>query len=58
MPESRKIRFIVMKLTGQARQYWENFERMMRYKREDLVETWEDMKEKLMLKYVPASFSQ
>jgi len=31
---------------------------MMRYKREDPVKTWEGMKEKLMLKYVPLSFSQ
>jgi len=42
-----------MKLTGQAGQYWENLERMMRYRREDPVETWKSMKEKLMLKYVP-----
>jgi len=47
-----------MKLTGQAGQYWENLERMMRYRREDPVETWESMKEKHMLKYVPSSFSQ
>ena len=58
MFESRKIRFTMMKLTGQVGQYWENFERMMRYRREDLVETWEGMKEKVMLKYVPSSFSQ
>jgi len=30
----------------------------MRYRREDPVETWEGMKEKLTLKYVPLSFSQ
>ena len=47
-----------MKLTGQAGQYWENLERMMRYKREDPVDTWESMKEKLILKYIPPSFSQ
>ena len=54
----RKIRFAVMKLTGQAGQYWENLERMMRYRREDPVETWKGMKEKLMLKYISPSFSQ
>jgi len=58
MYESRKIRFAMMKLTGQAGQYWENLERMMRYKRDDLVDTWDGMKEKLMLKYDPPSFSQ
>ena len=30
----------------------------MRYRREDSEETWEGMKEKLRLKYVPLSFSQ
>ena len=30
----------------------------MRYRREDPVETWEGMKEKLWLKYVPPSFSK
>jgi len=30
---------------------------MMRYRRNTPVETWEDMKEKLKLKYVPLSFS-
>jgi len=54
MTESRKTQFAMMKLTGQ---YWENLERM-RYKRDDPVETWEGMKEKLMLKYVPPFFSQ
>ena len=47
-----------MKLTEQARQYWENLERVMRYRRDDLVETWESMKKKLRLKYIPPSFSQ
>ena len=57
MSKLRKIRLVVMKLTGQAGKYWENLERMMRYRREDPVETWEGIKEKLMLKYVPPSFS-
>jgi len=47
-----------MKLTGQAGHYWENLERMMGYRREDPVETWEGMKEKLILKYILPSFSQ
>jgi len=48
----------MMKLTKQTRQYWENLERMTRYRRDDPVETWEGMNEKLMLKYIPPSFSQ
>jgi len=39
MSESRKIRFTMMKLTRQAGQYWESLERMMRYKKDDLIET-------------------
>jgi len=39
MSELRKIRFAVMKLTGQAGQYWENLEMMIRYRREDPMET-------------------
>ena len=45
-----------MKLTGQAKQYWENLERMIRYRRDDPVETWEGIKDKL--KYISLSFSQ
>ena len=48
----------MMKLTGQTGQYWENLKRMMRYRRDDPVDIWEGMKEKLILKYVPPSFSQ
>jgi len=39
MSESRKVRFAIMKLTGQARQYLENLERMMRFRSDDPVET-------------------
>ena len=31
---------------------------MMRYRRDDPVETWEGMKDKLRLKYIPTSFNQ
>ena len=48
----------MMKLIGQAGQYKENLERIMRYKRDDPVETWESMKEKLKLKLVPPFFTQ
>ena len=58
MSEFRKIRFVVMKLTGQVGQYWKNLERMMKHRREDPAETWDDTKEKLMLKNVLSSFSQ
>jgi len=35
-----------MKLTGQAEQYWENLERIIRFRRGDPVETWEHIKDK------------
>ena len=31
---------------------------MMRYRRDDPVVTWDNMKEKFRLKYIPHSFSQ
>jgi len=30
----------------------------MRYRKDDLVKTWEGMKEKLMLKYIPPFFNE
>ena len=53
-----KVQFAIMKLTGQAIQYWENLERMNRFRRDDPVETWDDMNDKLRLKYLLPSFSQ
>jgi len=47
----------MMKLMGQAGQYWKNLERIMKYRREDPVGTWEGIKDKLRLKYVPPSFN-
>jgi len=41
-----------MKLLGQVGQYWETLERMMRFRRNTPVETWEDIKEKLRLNYI------
>ena len=47
-----------MKLSGQTRQYWENTEMLMRFRREESVETWDEMKEKLRQKCIPPYFSQ
>jgi len=47
-----------MKLIGQAEKHWENLEKMMTYRKDDSVKTWEGMKEKIMLKYGPPSSSQ
>ena len=58
MLESRKVWFVIMNLTGQAEQYWKTLERMMQFRRDDPIETWEDMKKKLRLNYIPPSFCQ
>jgi len=42
-----------MKLIGQTGQYWENHEMMMQFTRDGPVETWEGIKEKLWLIYLP-----
>jgi len=39
MSESKKIRFVMMKVMEQAGQFWENLERIMRYRKDDSVET-------------------
>ena len=46
---------MIIKLIGQAGQYWENAERLMLLRREDSVD---EMKEKLRQKYISSSFSQ
>lgn len=56
--ERRKVRFAIMKLTNIAGQYWENVERQMVLRREDPVMTWDEMKERLKVKFLPLSFHQ
>ena len=42
--DERRIRFVKMKLVGQARQYWANVEKLMNLKRQELIQTWDEMK--------------
>jgi len=49
---------MIIKLTGQARHYWENAKRLMWLRSEVPVEIWDEMKEKFRQEYIPPSFSQ
>ena len=55
--EPRKIKFAVMKLTGQASQYWTNLENICASRLQRPIKTWDMMKDDLKGKYVPPSFS-
>ena len=58
MSESKRVWFMIIKLTGQARHYWENAKRLMWLRSEVPVEIWDEMKEKFRQEYIPPSFSQ
>ena len=58
MSEGSEVRFVIINLTGRAGQYWENNERLMRFRREEPLETGDEMKEKLTQKYISSSCSQ
>ena len=51
MSETKIIQFALMKLMGKLDNIEKNLKRIMRYRREDPMETWEGMKEKLKLKF-------
>ena len=55
--ESRKVKYAVMKLSGQASHYWINLENMRATRNRSPIDTWDRMKEELETKYVPPSFS-
>ncbi|XP_038975300.1 uncharacterized protein LOC103717641 [Phoenix dactylifera] len=58
MSEERKIRFAKMRLLGQAKYYWQNVERLILNRRQELIRTWDEMKDKLREKYLPTSYQQ
>ena len=58
MSEARKIKCAKMKLICQAKLYWHNLEHLAEHKRQEPIETWKEMKEKLREKYLPTSYKQ
>ena len=47
-----------MKLVGHARQHWANIEKLMTFRRQELVQTCDEMKLKLQEKYLLVSYKQ
>ena len=58
MSDERQIRIVKMKLVSQARQYWTNVEKLMTLRRQELVQTWDEMKSRLQEKYFSVSYKQ
>jgi len=54
--ETEKVRFAIMKLTGQANQYWRDLERDRKVIFRQSIDTWDRMKKELETKYVPSFF--
>ena len=52
LTEPRKVKFAVMKLTGQASQYSTNFENRHIARGHQSIDTWDRMKQKLETKYM------
>jgi len=47
MSDERQILFAKMKLVGHARQYWTNVEKLITLRRQERVQTWDELKLKL-----------
>ena len=58
MSEERRIRFAKMKLVGQAKLYWTNYERLMTRGNHAPVISWDEMKKVLKEKYVLTTYHQ
>ena len=56
--EAKRVRFARMKLVRQARLYWKSVEHLLNQRRQDLIEIWDEIKEKLREKYLPTSYQQ
>ena len=58
MSEERRVRFAKMKLVGQAKLYWTNYERLMTRGNRASAISWDKIKEVLKEKYVPTMYHQ
>ena len=58
MVEERKVRLAKMRLTKLAKTYWLNVESLRGVRRQEPIDTWEDMKAQLRSKYLPPSYHQ
>lgn len=56
MSEYHKVRFVKIKLAGQAKLYWNTIEHQYYLMCLEPIGTWEGMKKKLKEKYLPLSY--
>ena len=55
--DEKRIRFAKMKLVGKAH-YWTNVEKLMRFRHQEAIQTWDEKKLKLQEKYMHVSYKQ
>ena len=56
--KERKVKFAQIMLLGQAKLYWHNVQRMILQRRQEPIRIWDEMKDKLREKYLPASYHE
>jgi hypothetical protein len=54
----RKVRFVKMKLKGQARVWWQSVEDQLYRLRQPAITDWEEMRLKLQEKYLPVDYEE
>lgn len=55
---TRQVRFVKMKLKGQARVWWQSVEEHLHRLRQPPITDWEEMKLKLQEKYLPIDYEE
>ena len=58
MSEEKKIKFAKIRFLDQAKLYWHNVERLAMHRRQEPINTWDEMKDKFCEKYLPTSYQQ
>ncbi|KAI9181871.1 hypothetical protein LWI28_019506 [Acer negundo] len=58
VPEERRVRFVKLKLKGSACAWWSSVEERLKRTRQVPITEWEEMKEKLEMKYLPINYEQ
>lgn len=58
LPPNTKVRFVKMKLKGQARIWWSSVEEQLHRARQCPITEWEEMKLRLQEKYLPINYDE
>ena len=58
MPKNRKVRFVKAKLKGAAHLWWYNIENQLHRTGQPPIDTWDEMKLKMMEHFLPSDYEQ